>query len=126
MEIPRFHPRTLQEYLGTLYADSQLVVAQVSFVDDGCCIAQSLSQHECRAGSDGSYKEGTATALLVFEGLTSRHRFRSDVRAPGATPSQDAYQGVLAGLYATVVLIEILARNCQIWHGLSECSNSMF
>ena len=88
--------------------------------DNGVAVARGIRRGEAVAVSDGSFKNGVATAAFeVRPHLNSRRKrdfIRGQNRPPGRPEDQSPYRGELSGIYGSICTLE---QVCNV-HDISE------
>jgi hypothetical protein len=84
---------------------------------NGSHVANAITNHTAIAVSDGSQKASMGTSAYVLEGLTSTGRIIGVNIAPGNIAFGDSQCCELAGIYAIVLLDNLLCETHSISYG---------
>ena len=69
------------------------------------------------AVSDGSFKDNGGTTSWIIENASGSQRIIGHVNVPGTVLDQSAYRSEIAGIYGSVVTIEIIKEILKLDRG---------
>jgi hypothetical protein len=84
-------------------------------------VASDIANGNGFAACDGSYKEGKGTASTVVQGKSTGPKVYTSVMVPGDTADQNAYRSELAGILATIQMVNAI---CQ-YQGVKQGSMTL-
>jgi hypothetical protein len=118
-------PTTLDEARTQLSADAQWAVEWFEQLGNTALLADGLRMGRTIAAADGSFKDrrGTLGFALVHE--PSGQRINGANQVPGEATDQAAYWSELAGIYGTLILVQMLCRihGIEAGHLIIACDN---
>jgi hypothetical protein len=80
-------------------------------------VASDIANGNGFAACDGSYKEGKGTASTVVEGKSAGPKIYTSVMVPGDTEDQSAYRSELAGILATIQMVNAICEYRGVQQG---------
>ena len=118
-------PESFSQHLSQLPESALWAVERTSDLHNSQHFANALCDGSAIAVSDGSLKEGLGTSAFVLEGRDSTNRIQGVNPVPGPLTDGDSYRCELAGIYASVLLSDRIAKYHHLGHGsaLMLCDN---
>jgi hypothetical protein len=108
---------TIEEAILRLPASERWALHQTTHIDNGASLAAAIIRRNATAVSDGSYKDQLGTSATILRSPGDRSAAILSVnRVPGLPSDQSAYRSELAGVLASLLMVEIV---CQL-HDITD------
>jgi hypothetical protein len=103
--------------VGQLPVEAQWAIKVLKTDDGGAHLANAIRQGTAIAVSDGSLKLDIGTSAFILTSSTDDHCVVGANQVPGKVKDGDSHRCELAGIFAVLVLVEVLVRVFEITQG---------